>query len=62
MEPMILATVHKNGSSLAVVLPKDICRALDIKRGDQLMVSAEKGVVQYHIATLGAALQKIIKA
>lgn len=62
MEQPIFATVHKNGSSLAVVLPKDICRALRIERGDQMFVSAKaEGVVSFHKISDEARL-KIIQA
>lgn len=43
MEDLRLARVHKNGSSLAVVLPRDLCRALKIERGDQLVITAVRG-------------------
>ena len=60
MEPPIFVTVHKNGSSYAVVIPKDILRVLKIERGDQLMVSATSaGVVQYHKISDDARLKII---
>lgn len=36
MENIIIAKVIKNGNSLAVVIPSNICRTLKIERGDQV--------------------------
>lgn len=48
MEPVRFATVHKNGSSWAVVIPKEVCRAFGIERGDQLAVTTPAdGVVAF---------------
>lgn len=33
-----IATVHKNGSSLAVVVPSVMCKSLNIQRGDQVVI------------------------
>ena len=62
MQPMIIATVHKNGSSLAVVLPSPICRALGIERGDQMVITiTNAGVIQLHKMPEGER-ERIIKA
>lgn len=37
-----IATVHKNGSSLAVVIPSVMCRQFGIKRGDQVVVYTDQ--------------------
>lgn len=40
MEKIRITTINRSGSSLAVVIPKEILQAVHIKRGDQVVVCA----------------------
>jgi len=48
MPPLYIATIHKNGSSLAVVIPREMCRAVPLERGDKMGVVLKKqGTVSF---------------
>jgi len=52
-------TVTKNGSSLQIIIPKNVCKASGIEAGDELAVSSEKGEIvlsrpkMYNLYTIG---------
>ncbi len=43
MEDLTLGTVYKNGTSLVISLPRGMCKALMIERGDQVIISTARG-------------------
>lgn len=61
MQDLTLARVHKNGSSNAVVIPRQICKALQIDRGDQLILGVARGGIITLRKLTDANKLKIIK-
>ncbi len=57
MSFLLLGTVHKNGSSNAIVIPKSYCRVLKIERGDQMTFEIDKhdNIVMHKISKEDAA-------
>lgn len=43
MQELLLASVYKNGTSLVVSLPRNLCKALHIARGDKVIVGVARG-------------------